>query len=124
MIVVDDNYFDKMVVEGFAQLHHLKVENQPDFNQTYKVIHEFYQHHFCCSGYQYVFLQFWSNSDFSAIYKINQLRKQGKINEKLKLVWMHEGISHQSQTDLKELGIDGFLQKPIKYDEFKKVIEE
>ena len=51
------------------------------------------------------------------------MRKQGKINNNLKLFIMYKSISTEDANELKDMGFDQLIQKPVKYIDVEKLIQ-
>jgi response regulator RpfG family c-di-GMP phosphodiesterase len=57
------------------------------------------------------------------IYGIHKLREDAKITSQLKIILLHaNSLSESEKAELKELGVDRMVKKPIEYTQFKEII--
>lgn len=54
--MVENSYIQRMVLDGYSQLHDFKAEYMYTVEEAYNQIHKFSSNKFWWSGYQYLFV--------------------------------------------------------------------
>ncbi|CAI2387504.1 unnamed protein product [Moneuplotes crassus] len=119
LLAVAEDFYDRTYIEGLMDLYRIKTEFVNKLETAIDTLFEFPKTHFCCPGYQYLFI-FYNGQDLKYFYSIKQLKQQGKIDELVKVVvFTNYDNMHELVED--DFGIQLML-KPAKSKDIKQIL--
>jgi len=119
LLAVTEDFLDRNYIEGITGLYNIETEFKYIIEDAINTLVEFPRSHYCCTGYQYLFV-FYNHHDPKYLYWIKQLKKEGKIDDSLKVVVF---VTEKGANPLSEDEFDiKILVKPVFSKDIKEIL--